>query len=92
MIQKGNATLLRFPKDYFAADVDRNKYLHATSSNAVFSVHYFSNLIDHNLHTVTFPIHVGSNAMLELKKYFLNLNILNSNVECWKPITNPDCS
>ena len=25
MIQKGNATLQRFPTDYFAADVDRSK-------------------------------------------------------------------
>ena len=33
MIQKGNETLLqRFPKDYFAADVDRSKCLHESSN------------------------------------------------------------
>ena len=46
MIQKGNAKLLqRFPKDYFAADVDRSKCLHSTSSNAIFCMHYVGNVI-----------------------------------------------
>ena len=46
MIQKGNAMLLRrFPKDYFAADVDRSKCSHATSSKALFCVHYVGNVI-----------------------------------------------
>ena len=48
MIQKGNATLLqRFPKDYFAADIDRSKCLHATSSNALVCTHYVGNVIYH---------------------------------------------
>ena len=48
MIQKGNTTLLqRFPKDYFAADADRSKYLHTTSSNALFCMHYVGNVIYH---------------------------------------------
>ena len=48
MIQKGNATLLRcFPKDYFAADVDRRKCLHTTSSNALFWTQYIGNMIYH---------------------------------------------
>ena len=48
MMQKGNTTLLqRFPKDYFAADVDRSKRLHATSSNELFCMHYVGNVIYH---------------------------------------------
>ena len=48
MIQNGNATLLqRFPKDYFAADVDRSKCLYATSFNALFCMHYVGNVIYH---------------------------------------------
>ena len=48
MIQKRNATLLqRFPKHYFAADVDRSKCLHATSANALFCTHYVGNVIYH---------------------------------------------
>ena len=48
MIQNRNATLLqRFPKDYFAADVDRSKCLYATSSNALFCTHYVGNVIYH---------------------------------------------
>ena len=50
MIQKGNVTLLqRLPKDYFAADVDRNKYLHVTSSNELFCTHYVGNVICHKI-------------------------------------------
>ena len=46
----GNATLLRcFPKDYLAADVDRSKCLHATSSNALFCTHYVGNVIYHKV-------------------------------------------
>ena len=38
----------RFPKDYFAADVDRNKYSHAISSpNTLFCTHYVGNVIYH---------------------------------------------
>ena len=58
MIQKRNATLLqRFPKAYFAVDVDRSIRLHVTSSNTLFwrqamMVTWFIT----NFHTVTFPI------------------------------------
>ena len=48
MIQKGNTTLLqRLPKAYFAADVDRSKCLHVTSSNALFRTHYVGSMIYH---------------------------------------------
>ena len=48
MIQKGNATLFwAFPKDFLAADVDRSIYLHVTSSNALFCMHYVGNMIYH---------------------------------------------
>ena len=48
MIQKGNTTLLQcFPKDYFAADADRSKCLHMTSSNALLWMHYVGNVIYH---------------------------------------------
>ena len=50
MIQKGNAMLLRcFPKDYFAADVNKSKCSHATSSKALFYVHYVGNVIYHKV-------------------------------------------
>ena len=46
MIQKGNVTLLRcFPKYYFAADIDRSKCLHATSSKVPICMHYVGNMI-----------------------------------------------
>ena len=49
MIQKGDATLLQcFPKDYFAADIDRSKCLHAKASNALFCTHYIGNVIYQN--------------------------------------------
>ena len=38
-----------FPKDYFAADIDRSKCLHATSSNVLFCMQYVGNVIYHNL-------------------------------------------
>ena len=48
MIQKGNSTLLqRFPKDSFAADVDRGKCLHAISPSALFCTHYVGNVNYH---------------------------------------------
>ena len=48
MIEKGNATLLqRSQKEYFAADVDRSKCLHATSSNALFCTQYVGNMRYH---------------------------------------------
>ena len=48
LIQEGNETLLRhFPKDFFAADIDRSKCLHAMSSNALFCTHYIGNMIYH---------------------------------------------
>ena len=49
MIQKGNATLLQcLSKDYLAADVDRSKCLHVTSSNVLFCTHYVGDVIDHS--------------------------------------------
>ena len=46
MIQKPNAILLqRLSKDYFAADADRSKCLHITSSNALVCTHYVGNAI-----------------------------------------------
>ena len=39
--------LQRFPKDYFAADFDRSKCLHATSSNVLFCMHCIGNVIYH---------------------------------------------
>ena len=48
MIQKRSTRLLQhFPKDYFVADVDRSKCLHAMSSNALalFCTHYVDNVI-----------------------------------------------
>ena len=48
MIQKGNATFLqRFPKDYFVSDIDRRKFLHETSSSALFRTHYVAKVICH---------------------------------------------
>ena len=48
MIQKGNATLLqRFPKDYFAEDVNGSKCLNATLSDALFCMHYVGKVIYH---------------------------------------------
>ena len=64
MLQKGNATLLqRFPKESFAADVDRSKSLHAMSSNALFACTMLVTLFITNFHTVAFPM--WENAMLE---------------------------
>ena len=49
MIQKGNATLLQcLSKDYLAADVDRSKCLHVTSSNVLFCTHYVGDVIYHS--------------------------------------------
>ena len=49
MMQKGNASVLqRFPKDYFSADVDRSKCLHATSSNMLFCTQHIGIMIYHN--------------------------------------------
>ena len=36
-----------FPKDKFAAEVDRSKCSHATSSNMLFCTHYVGNVIYH---------------------------------------------
>ena len=48
MIQKENATLFQhFPKDFFAADVDRSKCLHAMTSNMLSCTHYVGNVIYH---------------------------------------------
>ena len=48
MIQIGNVTLLQsFPKDYFAAEVDRSECLHVTSSNTLFCTHYIGNVFYH---------------------------------------------
>ena len=71
MIQKGNATLLqRFPKDYFASDVDRSKCLHATSSNAFFCMYYICNMFYHKLshNAISYRINGKNvNVMLEFK-------------------------
>ena len=70
MKQKGNATLLqRLPMDYFAADVDRSKCLHATSSNEPFCKHYVGNVIYHNFSHDDVSYRVSGeniNGMLEL--------------------------
>ena len=48
MTQKGNTTILqRLTKDYFAADIDRSKCLHAMSWNVLFCTHYVGNVIFH---------------------------------------------
>ena len=73
MIQKENATLLqRFPQDYFAADVDRSKCLHATSSNALFCTRYVGscNVIYHKFSHGDVPYRFNEknvNVMLEKK-------------------------
>ena len=71
MIQKGNATLLqRFLKDYFAADADRSKCLHATSSHELFRTHLFGNVIYHSFShdNVSYRINGQNvNVMLELE-------------------------
>ena len=68
-IQKGNATLLsHFPKDYFAADVDRSKYLHATSSKALFCTHYVGNVIYHKFsHDDVYIRFTGENLNIMLE-------------------------
>ena len=78
MIEKENETLLRsFLKDYiyFAADVDRSKYLHATSSNALFCTHYTGNVIYHRSShgDLSYKISGGNvNVMLEFTLSFKN--------------------
>ena len=50
MIQKGNVILQQgYPRDYFAADIDRSKclHVHVTSSNTLLCMHYVGNMIYH---------------------------------------------
>ena len=61
--------LQRFPNDFFAADTDRNKCLHATSSNALFCTHYIGNVIYHKFAhgEVSYRFNgVNGNVMLEV--------------------------
>ena len=56
MIHKAKSKSLQcFPKRYFAADVDRSKCLHATSSNAPFCTQYVDDVNYCNSITVMFP-------------------------------------
>ena len=43
IIQEG--IISTFPNDYFAADVDKNKYLHAKSLSELLCTHYVGNVI-----------------------------------------------
>ena len=50
MIQKGNATLLQHsPKDYLVVVIDRSKCLHPISSNTLFCMYFFGNMIYHKV-------------------------------------------
>ena len=78
---KGNATLMqRFPKDYFAVNVDRSKCLHATTSNALFCTHYVGNVIYHkiSLGDVSYRFN-GKNVNLMLE-FSIYITILSAQV------------
>ena len=73
MIQKGNATFLqRFPKDDFVSDIDRRKFLHATSSNALFRTHYVGKMICHKFShgDVSYRFN-GKNVNVMLELFYL---------------------
>ena len=71
MIHTGNVTLLllgRLAEDYFAANVDRCKFLYSVSTNTLFCTHYFGNVIYHTFShdDVSIRINEGNiNVMLE---------------------------
>ena len=83
MMQKRSTTLLqRFPKEYFAADSDRSKCLHATSSNALFFTHYVGNVIFFKFSHDDISYRFNGknvNAMLEL--WFLKSGITRQNLQ-----------
>ena len=59
MIRKKNLTFFRrVSKDFFAADVDRSKCLHATSQTRSFARTTLVTRFITNFHTVTFPTYV----------------------------------
>ena len=76
MIQKGNATLLqRLPKDYVAADVDRNNCSHARSSNALFCTHYVDSVFYHKFSHNDFSYRInGENVNVMLEYYFFYIS------------------
>ena len=79
----GDLTLLHgFPKDYFAAEADRSKCLHATSSNALFCTHYVGNVIYHKFSHDDISYRFNGenvNAMLE---FTVVNNKMQSNRSC----------
>ena len=75
--------------DYFTADVDRSKCLHATSSKTLFSTHCVGNVIYHKFsHGYVFcrfnrkNVNAMLESMIHVKPHFSNVTIITAIFVC----------